>query len=108
MELETMTKQSKVIGDSLAEKEIEEISETAKPVAIKKENIEITETAKPVIVPTEPAKPVVSLQVFLQIAGKKWDQLAGFKQHATKNNLGPLTVPDWRKAFNDFMNRPTT
>jgi len=98
---------SKVIGDSLNEQEIDVITETVKPVAIKKENIEITETAKPVIVNTEPGKPVVPLKVFLQIFGKKWDQLAGFKHYATINHLGPLTVPEWRKAFTDFMNRPT-
>ena len=102
-----MSKKSKVIGDSLGEKEIEMISETAKPVAINKEENEITEIIKPVVVPTEPAKPVVSLKVFLQISGQKWDQMAGFKHYAKLRCLEPLTVPEWRKAFTDFMNRPT-
>jgi hypothetical protein len=103
-----MSKKSKTIGDSLTEKEIDVISETAKPVTINKENSEITEIIKPVIVSTEPVQPVVSLKVFVQTSGKKWDQLAGFKHYAKICGLGPLTILEWRKAFNDFMNRPTT
>lgn len=107
MELGKMSKKLKTIGDSLTEKEIDVISETAKPVDVTKENSEITAIIEPVIVSTEPKKPVVSLKVFLNIFGKKWDQMAGFKHYAMKNGLEPLTVEEWREAFQNFLDRPT-
>jgi len=58
----------------------------------------------PVVEPAE-SKPKVKLRVFLATAGKKWDQMAGFKSFAIRNKLGPLSIPEWRKAFTDFMNR---
>jgi len=55
----------------------------------------------------EPVKPKVRLEVFLRIAGPRWDQLAGFKHYAKRNNLGPLTVQEWRDALQAYKTRPT-
>lgn len=52
-------------------------------------------------------KPEIPLKIFLQINGQKWDQTAGFKHYAKKNKLEPLTVDDWRKAYQAFMEKPT-
>lgn len=52
-------------------------------------------------------KPKVSLQVFEKLSGMKFDQIAGFKQYAKREGLEPLTVLDWRKAFQKFMGKPT-
>lgn len=57
-------------------------------------------------VPVE-KKPLVRLEVFLKVAGPKWDQLAGFKLYAKKNKLGPMTIPEWRLALQQFMGKPT-
>lgn len=57
--------------------------------------------------PDLPRLPKIPLKVFEKIAGPKWDQLAGFKQHAKANNLGPMTVPEWRDALQAFKNKPT-
>jgi len=76
---------------------------------MRKEEPKIEEVT-PVVVeekPMEPPKPVVPLKVFLQVFGMKWDQMAGFKYYATKQKLEPLTIEEWRKAFADFMNKPT-
>jgi hypothetical protein len=54
----------------------------------------------------EEKKPLISLTVFCQIAGPRWDQLAGFKQYAKANNLGPFTVLEWRKELEKFRNKP--
>lgn len=62
-------------------------------------------------IPTAPVVradlPLIPLDSFLVISGKKYDQLAGFKAYAKLNNLGPLTVPAWQDAFNAFLNKPT-
>lgn len=54
-----------------------------------------------------PRLPKIQLRVFEKIAGPKWDQLAGFKQYAKANSLGPMTVPEWRVALQAFKNKPT-
>lgn len=52
------------------------------------------------------AKPKVALRVFIQIHGAKADQLAGFHSYAKRNNLGPMTVEEWRVTYSDFMGKP--
>ena len=52
-------------------------------------------------------KPLVKLAVFLKVAGPRWDQMAGFKQYAKRNQLGPMSIPEWRAELQAFMNRPT-
>lgn len=54
-----------------------------------------------------PVKPAVRLQVFLQVAGPKWDQMAGFASYARKEKMGPMSISEWRLAFQKFMNKPT-
>jgi len=71
-----------------------------------------TNQAEAMKLPTKPVKPaptvktVVSLRVFLQIHGAKADQLAGFKSHATRAKLKPMSVPEWRAAHQAFMDKP--
>jgi hypothetical protein len=46
------------------------------------------------------------LKVFIPLSGKKADQMAGFAHHAKKKKLGPMTIPQWREAFERFQNEP--
>ena len=57
--------------------------------------------------PPEPSLPRIHFRVFEKVAGAKWDQLAGFRSHAKSNNLGPMTIPEWREAFQAYKNKPT-
>jgi len=50
-------------------------------------------------------RPRVALKVFIASGGIRWDQMAGFKSYATRKKMGPLSIPEWRKAFSDFMTR---
>jgi len=56
---------------------------------------------------SERSLPRIPLRVFEKIAGARPDQLAGFLHYAKKNNLGPLTVPEWREAREIFRTKPT-
>jgi len=51
--------------------------------------------------------PRVDLRVWAISSGIKPDQLAGFVRYAIKNNLGRMTIPEWREALEAFRNRPT-
>jgi len=61
--------------------------------------------------PPEAAKPMprstVSFEVWARLSGKRFDQLAGFRNYVKRGKLGPLTVLGWREAFQKFMNTPT-
>jgi len=57
-------------------------------------------------VPKDDGKPKVALRVFIASGGIRWDQMAGFKSYATRLKMGPLSIPEWREAFNKFMKRP--
>lgn len=56
--------------------------------------------------PAEPRGALVRLEVFLSASGMKWDQYAGFHRWASKQNLGPMSIPAWREEFERFQNRP--
>ena len=56
--------------------------------------------------PPDDGKPKVELRVFIASGGIRWDQMAGFKSYAKRNKMGPLSIPEWREAFNAFMKRP--
>lgn len=56
--------------------------------------------------PADDGRPKVALRVFLASGGIRWDQMAGFKSYAMRNKMGPLSIPEWRAAFNEFMKRP--
>lgn len=56
--------------------------------------------------PKEADKPRVPYRVFKQVAGVKWDQLAGFEHYAIKNNLGPRTIQEWKVEYAQFLGRP--
>jgi len=72
------------------------------------EKKEIPEKKEKVFVAKDPIPekhPKVALNVFCRVAGRKWDQLSGFRQWA--KNLGSLTVTEWRKKLEEFDNKPT-
>jgi hypothetical protein len=52
-------------------------------------------------------KVTVSFDVWARLSGKRFDQLAGFRNHVKRMKLGPLTVLGWREAFQKFMATPT-
>jgi hypothetical protein len=56
--------------------------------------------------PKDDGRPKVSLRVFIASGGMRWDQMAGFKSYAMRNKMGPLSIPEWREAFNAFQKRP--
>ena len=51
--------------------------------------------------------PRVPLQVFLVVSTAKPDQTAGFRRHAEKLGLGPMTVTEWKSEYKKFMEKPT-
>jgi len=57
--------------------------------------------------PEVPTLPKIRLKVFERVCGLKWDQFAGFKQHAKSRKLGPMTVPEWRETLALFQKKPT-
>ena len=67
--------------------------------------VEAEEASPPVLVEGD-GKPKVKLSVFIASGGIRWDQMAGFKSHAQRQKMGPLSIPEWREAFNSFMKRP--
>ena len=83
-------------------KETEKAIETTTTEEKKKEQTAYSE---------EPRKftnePVVTLKIFSTVCGIKWDQLAGFKNYALREKLGPLSITDWKKELAAFRNRPT-
>lgn len=89
-------------------KEIKEVAVISEEKRVKAP-IKDAEVEKPLPQPKpeEPAKPLISLAVFLTICGIKPDQSAGFKYHATKNNLGPMPVSAWREEYSKFLKKPT-
>lgn len=54
-----------------------------------------------------PPKPVVPLRVWLGISGVKRDRLAGFIKYATREEMRPCPVLEWRSRYEAFMNKPT-
>ncbi len=72
------------------------------PPAPKKEESKPPKAAKPKATPGG-----VRLEVFLQLAGRKPDQLAGFKSHARRQNLKPMPMVSWAKELADFDRKPT-
>lgn len=56
--------------------------------------------------PVPEVKPKVPLKVFIASSGVRWDQMAGFKSFAKRHGMGPLTILEWRDAFDTFMKRP--
>lgn len=56
--------------------------------------------------PQAPQPARVALRVFLKVHGARWDQLAGFKSYAQRQQLGPMSVAAWREAYQAFMAKP--
>lgn len=68
----------------------------------KKEEPKPPKAAKPKVAPGG-----VRLEVFLRLAGRKPDQLAGFGSHARREKLGPMPMASWLKELADFDRKPT-
>jgi len=105
-----------------SEEEAESFSEASSPDP--ESSLEVPETAeakpepKPETKKQEPAKKAlpekpkppeqrVPLRVFATLAGKKWDQYAGFVYYAKKQKLGPRSIEEWRAAMAEFQKRAT-
>jgi hypothetical protein len=84
----------------------------------KSEIIESVAPADPVEEPAAAVQPTpavensaprvtVNFDVWSRLSGKRFDQLAGFRNHVKRTGLGPLTVLGWRDAFQKFMATPT-
>ena len=88
----------KVDSDSTTTEELNESTETE----IKVEKKSKKET------PKEPVSnlPLVPLEIFCRLSGKKLDQMAGFRRFALTQKMKPMTIPQWRKALVAFENRP--
>lgn len=57
---------------------------------------------------TKPAPRVtINFEVWARLSGKRFDQLAGFRNWVKRQKIGPLTVLGWREAFQKFQNTPT-
>jgi len=78
--------------------------DTHEKVVEKKEVVE-KKPLEPKIVETPVTPTVITLDVFAQLSGLRWEQFAGFKRHAQILNLGPLCVEDWKKAVTEFNNK---
>ncbi len=50
-----------------------------------------------------PMGQIVPLRVYEKVAGVKVDQLAGFKSYAKRMKLGPMSVKEWKAAYQKFM-----
>ena len=78
----------------------------ANPPPSEAEKPEEPEEPEKPIVPEGDGRPKVALRVFIASGGLRWDQMAGFKSYAIRSKMGPLSIPEWREAFNAFMKRP--
>ena len=52
------------------------------------------------------ALPTVDLRVFIAVSGVKPDQMGGFSYYAKATKLGPLSIPKWREAYQEFLDKP--
>lgn len=51
-----------------------------------------------------PTLPSVPMIVFLQLVGRRPDQMAGFRLWA--QDKGPMTIPEWHTTYQAYLNRP--
>jgi len=92
--------------EELPEENVEEVFEEIEEEFEVEEEQAKQEEAAPVEEEKLAEKPFVSLQVFLQLCGLKWDRTAGFKHYAIKQKLGPMPVLDWHDELQNFMKKP--
>jgi len=100
-------------GDDDKNLESSEEKSVAEDTPFTPEPAKTLESAKPTetksAAPAEEKKPPaqsVPLRVFVNVSGRKPDQMAGFVYHAKKEKLGPRSVPEWRAEFEKFLARP--
>jgi hypothetical protein len=99
---ETASPQTDEVKPEVAAREPSELFGTVDP----KEMLLVAPKESPKEVPKADGLPKVALRVFIASGGIRWDQMAGFKYYATRLKMGPLSIPEWRAAFNKFMKRP--
>lgn len=62
--------------------------------------------------PSEPSTPParqlapVAFRVWRVASAHPWHQLAGFEARAKALAMGPLTIPEWEQAYQDFLTAP--
>lgn len=60
----------------------------------------------PIIPEIKRVEAIIPYRVFEKISGRKWDQMAGFKNYVKRETLGPRTVKKWHEALQAFLNMP--
>lgn len=61
-------------------------------------------TRKPI--PEERELPKIPFKVFSQIAGIKWDQLAGFFSYMKRKGVEKATVVEWKALYEEYKVKP--
>lgn len=56
--------------------------------------------------PPAPKDPIVELDVFVAISGKKSDQVRGFALWAKKQGIGQRSAPEWEIEWRRYLERP--
>lgn len=53
--------------------------------------------------------PKVDFVTYLAVCGRRPESMAGFNRYANSSRLNRerKTIPDWEKAYHEFMTRPT-
>lgn len=64
------------------------------------------EVTKEIIVEKVIPPQCVPLKTYSRVAGRKADQMAGFVYYAQKNKLGPMSIKEWHKEFDNFSAKP--
>jgi hypothetical protein len=54
----------------------------------------------------KPDLPKVPLNIYCNLSGKKFDQIAGFRSYAKSEKMGPMTIPQWKEKFIEFQKTP--
>jgi len=94
----TVSSYSEPEPKEIADEPVTETVPEAMPV------VNVSETA--IVDPETHPADIVSLRVFATLAGIRWDQLAGFVSHATRTQMGPMTVAAWHAAYQTFQGKP--
>lgn len=50
--------------------------------------------------------PSVPFRTFKTVSGIRKEHLAGFANYVGRHKLGPMTIPQWRAAYQDFLKSP--
>jgi hypothetical protein len=94
-------------GESGSEAELE----TSEGIPVSETTPELENVVKPTAEVAKPVKPKanrtgITLDIFVRISGKKWDQMAGFRQYAINHGLKRMDTKDWHREYQKFLSLP--